>query len=185
MHTLLKSQVVFSLAAVATGFLVLFISLLSTSNTIEFRLFPGNNRQKPLSALLSSEILPGNPAYLFVAARDWYRIFSAQSDGERLALYIAYADRRLSNAEKLLKLRENARAVTSVSKAELYLGRAVDLLETQPSLMGKETLLHILSSHYFTMYALRTHLTDAERSQVDAMMEYNALLRQRVAGIEG
>lgn len=175
-HKLLHG--VFLIAAVLIGIFVLFISLLSSSKTVEFGARPDSRQQKPLRMFFSKEILPGTLMYPFLMARDWATLKLADTDTQRMDLYLKYADVRLNNAYVLMGKNETELSITSASKGELYMGKAFELVKANPQNYNPQTFLEQLITHNILLSEIReATITDAQRSQLDAILQYNETLR--------
>ncbi len=183
MRNIVTSRVFVSAVVVLLGIIILFVSLFTTSKTIEFRMNMSPNDQRPLRELFTRNILPGTPLYPFAVFKDWVVLFFSQTDQERVIRMMEYADKRLSNALILSEMGSNEHITSSSPKSQLYLGRATELCRENISLQECTRLLAVLEEHAEKLRGLRNSLNDSDRSQIDASLHYNEVLNMTLSGL--
>lgn len=183
MQHIITSRAFVSAVAIFFGIVILIISLFTTSKTVEFRMNLSSHDQRPIRELFTTNILPGTPLYPFSVIKDWSILFLSQNEDEKIERMISISDKRISNAQKLTEIGDIDYVSSSASKAELYLGRASEICRVQPALPGCVNVLSTLIDHKEQLIKLRDHLNDAERSQIDSIIEYNMSLQLTLSGL--
>ncbi len=183
MQHIITSRVFVSSVAIFFGIVILVISLFTTSKTVEFRMNLSSHDQRPVKELLTTNILPGTPLYPFSVIKDWVVLFLSQTEEEKIHNMIVISNKRISNARKLIEIGDVDHVSSSASKSELYLGRALEICRMQPELSGCSDALVTLKDHQRQLIGLRDHLNDAERSQIDSIIEYNLSLQLTLSGL--
>lgn len=183
MQHIMTSNVFVSAVAIFFGIVILIISLFTTSKTVEFRMNLSAHNQRPIRELFTTNILPGTPLYPFSVIKDWSVLFLSQTEEEKLENMILISDKRISNARKLIEIKDIDHVTASASKAELYLGRASEICRAQPTLLGCRKVFTSLMDHKKQLVELRDHLNDGQRSQIDSIIEYNTSLQLTLSGL--
>ncbi|MBI5151465.1 MAG: hypothetical protein HZA34_02730 [Candidatus Pacebacteria bacterium] len=142
---------------------------------------------RPLAKLLGGKIIPGNPLYLFYMARDRIRFITEHRPQERYLLLVEYARSRLLAAQELIRYDEVSLGITTLAKAEVYLGLAVEtLLKYHPEQTIDQhqinQLFTALTIHEQYMREIHDALSDTQKTELDKLISYNLALQQTLYG---
>jgi hypothetical protein len=105
----------------------------------------------------------------------------AQNPKQRSSLMIEYARDRLLSSVDLYSTGEHQLALSTLMKAEIYLGRAAEeLLKTRNSGGSIEQndlreLLDAIDIHIQTLQSMKESFTDAEKVQCDQLLSYTMI----------
>ncbi len=144
--------------------------------------------QKPLAKLLEKRIVPGHPVYVFLMVRDQVRLLFTKDPKIRSQIMIEYARDRLLSSIDLYSYGEHQLALSTLMKAEVYLGRAAE--ELIRSLEGGENvsqqelrlLLDAIDVHVQSLQGMKQSRTDSEKVQFDQLLNYTLSLRDSLLG---
>jgi hypothetical protein len=104
----------------------------------------------------------------------------------RVHMQIEFARERLTSADKLFQRGENALALTTLSKAETYLGKAAsELMQTDIQMEQTEdvqTLATAIDLHLTYMSSIKERLSDEEKSRIDGIEFYTRTMRTTLEG---
>lgn len=171
-----------ALAAVVLLTLAVFIlglSLQSSNTGFSPALYPSST-QRPLAKLMSHEMVPGNPMYTLLMVKDRVVLEFTFDPIENAWLRVEYANRRLEYAQTLLENKEEVLAITTMAKAQIYLGQAVELVQKHDA--GQlEKLRAILLEHQVALRTTKELLTDSDKARIDQLIGYNASLVQTIS----
>lgn len=165
--------------------IILFLSLRSSDSLTKQA--ADLHTTRPLAKLLGGKIIPGNPLYLFYMARDRIRLISERRPQERYLLLVEYARSRLLAAQELLQYDEVSLGITTLAKAEVYLGLAVETLLKYQSVHTIDQrqinqLFTALTIHEQYMREIHDALSDTQKSEIDKLLSYNLALQQTLYG---
>jgi len=137
--------------------------------------------QQPMQKLILNEVVPGNPLYALRMIGDRVRLELTFNPVENAWLRVEYANRRLETATLLLKHDEELAAINTMAKAEIYLGKAAELLNTHDRTQLAK-LQPVLLEHRRQLEGLKSILhADSEKTRVDQLINYNASLYQTIS----
>lgn len=144
--------------------------------------------QRPLAKLVEKRIVPGHPVYPLFMVRDWMRLTLTREPRERSRFMVELARDRLLSALDVYSTQEHQLALSTLTKAEVYLGRAAEeLMRTKES--GVEVsqhdlklLLDAIDVHIMSMRAMKSTMTDSEKVQCDQLIGYTMSLRDTMIG---
>lgn len=165
--------------------IILFLSLRSTGSLTKQA--ADLHAPRPLAKLLEGKMIPGNPLYLFYMARDRIRLLSERRPQERYVLLVEYARSRLLAAQELMRYDEVSLGITTLAKAEVYLGLAVETLLKYQSAQTIDQrqinqLFTTLTIHEQYMREIHNELSDTQKSEIDKLLSYNLALQQTLYG---
>lgn len=174
-----RKKIFLAVGLVVLAFFILATSLQSTnagSSLVSY----APTTQQPLSKMLSREMIPGNPLYTLMMIKDRILLDLTFDPVQNAWLRVEYANRRLGYAKTLLNNNEGASAINTMAKAEIYLGKAVELIQrNEVSQLPK--MQTILLEHQRVLRESKQHLSDEEKARVDSLLNYNASLVQTIS----
>jgi hypothetical protein len=186
--TALSSHYVLALlGAVAFSSMVFALSLQSFQRTTSSGSLEVHDQQ-PIAKLVEGVVIPGHPVYVLYRVRDKAKLFLEQRPKEKIRLQLEYAHDRLVSAETLLERKEMSLAISTLSKAEMYLGEAADDLirhHETGSVVDQALLREVMDVadlHIATMTTMREGLTDQDRDSIDRLLNYTKALRSSLSG---
>lgn len=165
------------------GLLILSISLQSPNVSFADRDLEQN---KVLQKIREGLIVPGHPAYIGMMLFDRVSLGIILDQQQRVERYIMYAQRRMEAADILFSINEEKLAITTLSKSNIYLHKAVQTLTASEQLRTDASLLRVveveLKRHSERMLLLRENLTNARRSEIDAILNHNIAMQTALEG---
>ena len=185
--TMTPAYVGASVLALLFGFLILFSSFRSSGLGTSVSGFDVKD-QKPLAKLLEKRIIPGNPFYIFLMARDKVRLLIIKDPKVRSQVMIEFARDRLLSSIDLYSTGEHQVALATLMKAEVYLGRAAEeLLKTRKDGVSiaqndLRALLDAIDVHIQSLQSMKQTFTDSEKVQCDQLLNYTMSLRDSLTG---
>ncbi len=132
-------------------------------------------------------ILPDHPLYWLKMIRDRVSLALTKEPQKRFAKLLLYADKRLGAAEALIKGRQFSLGVTTASKAEIYLERAIaqfEILqkENKATAILKDQIQKAVSKHQEVLWALEKEMTE-ERGTLTSLREKTERLKEKLQQI--
>lgn len=133
-------------------------------------------------------VLPDSPFYKLKAARDRIVLWLTFDMEKKAWRQIGYADKRVNAARFLLEGGKSDLAVSTVSKAEKYLGQAFVIAESQTK-AGRDvkslllTLSKSIDKHGEILEDMTTKTSGPQRSMVEDLIKLNKLLSERTAQV--
>lgn len=126
------------------------------------------------------EILPDNVLYPVMMAADRVQLETA-SAYDRVFMEVEYANRRLDYTRQLLEENKESLALSTLTKAEIYLHSAVqEAIELKVDDSVKERLVRSLEYHSKRIHEMSSGFTDADRVALDKIIEENTRLSQEL-----
>jgi hypothetical protein len=174
-----KKKIFLAVGLVVLAFFILAMSLQSSNlgfSPVQY----APTTQQPLSKMLSREMIPGNPLYLLLMVKDAVVLDLTLDPMKNAWLRVEYANRRLGYAKTLLNKHEGPLAINTIAKAEIYLGKAVELIQrNDPSQLS--ALQGILVQHQQALRDAKAQLSDEDQARVDSLLHYNESLVQTIS----
>jgi|GEM_PF-365345 len=144
--------------------------------------------ERPLAKLIEKRIVPGHPAYPLFMVRDWVRLTLTRESRERSRLMVELARDRLLSALDVYSTQEHQLALSTLTKAEVYLGRAAEELVRTKERGGEvsqydlKLLLDTIDVHIVSIQAMKSTMTDSEKVQCDQLIGYTMSLHDTMIG---
>lgn len=169
------------------GMLMMYLSLRS-ANLIGQIVSPDVKNQKPVEKFISGKRIPGNPIYPFYMIWDKVRLETTRDPFLHMQLLTELANTRLATVQQLYMDDEHALAISTLAKAEVYLGRAAQELveEAKRGTVRQEhvgALLFVTNEHLTFMNMMKQGLGDQDKNRVDALIQYTMSLQQTINGL--
>jgi flagellin-specific chaperone FliS len=168
----MQRRLFLSLGALLFAGGVLVISLASATQVAS----TGEKLSAERKLYFNRTLLPDHPLYPVLMAVDRVQLETASSH-ERIFMEVEYAHRRLSAAEELLDQDKPGLALTTLTKAEKYLGQSVaeaKELDTPDSI--RQRLAKAVEYHLKRLQTLQPLFNDADRVIVEKMIHENESL---------
>ncbi len=158
---------------------ILALSLQSTNTGSQAFTVP-STAQQPMAKLVFNEMIPGNPIYALHMMRDRIRLQLTKDPVKNAWLQVEYANRRMETATLLIDRGEASTAISTLAKAQIYMGQAAEILtRIDPSQLAPLKLN--LLEHRKQLEAAKSHLTNTDTSRLDNLIDYNASLIQTIS----
>lgn len=162
--------------AIAAGFAILVVSILSATTNPRAASQPSFfgpivPETKVEYYLPYPGILPDSPVYKIKAMRDQIRLWITFDPIQKAKLQLLYADKRINAAKTLLEGGKPDLAISTATKAEKYLEKAV-----RTSLGNREMLVVLAKS-----IAKHKEILKIFQPPLENALETNELMAQRVA----
>lgn len=164
-----KNLVVFSLLGLVFGFFVLGVSLLRLSRNKDLRVVAKENKQVVVKQeeqvtypLPYPGILPDSPVYWLKMVRDRMLLILARTPEEKARKMLHYGNKRLAAAEKLLAKGKVKLGITTASKAEKYLEKAIWKWKEFESKQMKSELQKALKKHHQVIKSFEDKFSNEE-----------------------
>lgn len=158
---------------------ILALSLQSTNAGSSAFTLP-STAQQPMSKFVLREMIPGNPMYALYMARDRIVLELTKDPVQNGLLRVEYANRRMETAKILIDRDETAAAVSTLAKAQIYMGKAVELFTTYDQSKLPQLKVQLLE-HRKQLEAAKAHLINADPSRLDDLIGFNASLIQTIS----
>lgn len=174
-----------SIIGLGFGVFILFLSFFASGNStlnVNLNVFPVTRLQHPFTKMMKGQMVPGHPFYLFFVMRERIRLMLTQDPSLHMRLQIEYARERLESVNILLQGGETSLAITTLSKAEAYLGSASNEF-MQVSTVGNrnetdlQALRDAMDLHLRYMASMKEGLSDEDKSRLDAIQTYTMSMR--------
>jgi len=175
------------LLIVSATFFSIFI-LFTSFNISSQSTMLGSSNFKSRKFYVKKEILPDHSLYPVLMAIDRFRLAMADRE-RRVYLLMAYANRRLFYATRLVDKEELALAITTFTKSQKYLNQA--LLEAK--YLKEENILNSASEqlvffvleganyHQQTLTDYLEYFTEADRAVLNSLSEETIVLKDQLA----
>jgi len=147
---------------------------------------------RPLAKMFAKEVLPGSPVYGMYMVRDRIRLIFTPDIYKRTALFQEYSVYRMGRAMAVFLNGECSLAISTASKAQVYLGRAVENVTKLKQSGGADTALlreqavslyGTLLEHESLLHELRERCGNQQDTmRLDSLIEYNRSLQQSIHG---
>lgn len=174
-----------SIVGLGFGLFILFVSFFASGNSTlnaNLNVLPVTRLQHPFTKMMKGQMVPGHPFYLMFVMRERLRLLLTQDPSLRMRLQIEYARERLEATDILLQGGEASLAITTLSKAEAYLGSASNEF-THSSTVGNrsetdlQSLIDAIELHVKYMASIKESLLDEDKSRLDGIQEYTKSMR--------
>lgn len=175
-----------SIVCLGFGLFILFVSFFASGNSplnANFNVLPVTRLQHPFTKMMKGQMVPGHPLYLMFVMRERLRLILTRDPSLHMRLQIEYARERLEAADILLRGGETSLAITTLSKAEAYLGSASNEFmhsstvsnrnEIDLQALGDATELHLKY-----MASMKGGLSDEDKPRLDGIQEYTTSMRK-------
>ena len=190
----LRNAVVGCSAAVLFGLAVLLMSILSVTNPQS--VFPQDSATESAQKteappqveyyLPYPGVLPDSPLYRLKVARDWVQLWLTFDEGKKAQRELLYADKRVNAAKALIEGGKPGLGVSTATKAEKYLEKAVDTtVGLQKS--GKDmkslllTLAKATTKHGEVLQQLLPRTTATDSQSLEGALFLTLSLQEKVA----
>ncbi|HZZ98334.1 MAG TPA: DUF5667 domain-containing protein [Candidatus Saccharimonadia bacterium] len=175
----LARKFLLAVAMLFFGVFVLGMSFSSTKGKLSPITYPGQDAQKPFAKLMTSQMVPGNPLYLVLMARDRVELTLITDPVQNAWKRAELADARMQTSIVLIHSGEVELGINTMSKAEQYLATAADLLRANdPSQLVK--LEAVMIEHHEIMTELKQNINDADKSHLDQVLDFNTIMIQKI-----
>lgn len=181
-------------AAVLFGLAVLLMSILSVTNPQS--VFPQDSatvsaqktevQPQVMYYLPYPGVLPDSPLYKLKVARDWVRLWLTFDEVQKAQRELLYADKRINAAKALIEGGKPELGVSTATKAEKYLEKAVDsTLTLQQS--GKDvkslllTLAKATTKHGEVLQQLIPRTSGTDSQSLEGALTLTLSLQEKVA----
>jgi len=188
MHSSQRSYVLIAILGALLAVFILGLSLFSSMAQAPFHYVSATQRL-PLAQIISGEILPGHPVYFFARVKDRACLLLALDGEKKYQFYLQFADERMKVSKKLVEKKSYSQAIQTAMKGQIYLGRAVQYLESEQKAGRKKDvivyqhLLGILVEHHRMLIDAKHESSDAEKAELDKLLRYNESLHWVITGI--
>lgn len=174
-----------SIIGLGFGVFILFLSFFASGNSTlnaNFTVLPVTRLQHPFTKMMKGQMVPGHPFYLIFMMRERLRLVLTQDPSLHMRLQIEYARERLDAADMLLQGGEDSLAMTTLSKAEAYLGSASNEFMRSSTVGNKneadfQSLTDAIELHVTYMAGIKESLSDEDKSRLDAIQTYTMSMR--------
>ena len=191
---MIKPRLLFSLSILGIGTVIMFISVFRTTrpNTTESTI-PNNqavlaqiiNPESSQSSIIDQQLphpglLPNSPFYWVAMVRDRIQLITTTNPSDKADLMIEYADKRLHSGIILIKNGQQGIGITTITKAEKYLAKTNELLQTlDPDPELTDNFRQSLQTHYIVLRQVMDAVEVSNQPIIQQMINLNtAILNQ-------
>ncbi len=175
-----------SIVGLGIGLFILFVSFFASGNSTlnaSFNVLPVTRLQHPFTKMMKSQMVPGHPFYLFFVMKERVRLLLTQNPSLHMRLQIEYARERLEASDTLLQGGEASLAITTLSKAEAYLGSAANEFMHSSTVENRsetdlQSLANAMELHLQYMASIKESLSDEDKSRLDGIQDYTMSMRR-------
>ena len=174
-----------SIVCLGFGLFILFISFFASGNSTlntNLNVLPVTRLQHPFIKMMKGQMVPGHPFYLIFVMKERVRLMWTQNPSLRIRLQVEYARERLNASDTLLRGGETLLAITTLSKAEAYLGSAANEFMRSSTVGNRneadlQSLADAIELHLKYMASIKESLSDEEKSRLDGIQGYTTSMR--------
>lgn len=187
----LRNALVGCVLAMLFGFVVLLTSIYSVAGAAGIEVTPtpvasGSGVVRVVYYLPYPGLLPDSPVYKLKMLRDWVKLELTFGDLKKAEVELNFADKRLGAAQALVDGGKTSLGASTATKAENYLGSAVDRT-TLLAQQGKDvkSMLGVLSKavakHSEVLQDMIPRLSGDDRIAVENALKSTKTLAEKVA----